>query len=73
MLVYSLSPRAYEGLVELAQDSVWCRDYSRILRYLEATVTSKEAMQMSHDGTPNSLGWREIAFLEETEHLTTPR
>jgi hypothetical protein len=67
MLLYSLSPGAYDGLRRLAQDSRWCPDYERILRYLEVVVSRKEAAKLTaasitHPSLP--LDWKQVAFLE---------
>lgn len=76
MKVYSLSPSAYEGLLELASDSLWCRDYQRILRFLDAAVSLEEAAVLGTDCNDTSADhktWKQVAFLGSTEQVSIRR
>ncbi len=76
MVVYSLSPGAYQGLLEVAQHPHFCRDYDRIHRYLEVVVAAREAVLVPGDpsAAPDScMGWKLFAFLEATEQLDIHR
>ena len=66
MLLYSLSPGAYDGLRRLAQDPRWCPDYDRILRYLEVVVCAREAALLGDEPTTHadSSDWIQLAILD---------
>ena len=68
MTVYSLSPDAYQGLINLARDSRWCSDYARLLRYLDVVVSLNEATLLGSDQSPSlpadRSAWIQIAFLD---------
>jgi hypothetical protein len=73
MVLYSMSPRAYEGLMNLARDPHWCADYARILRYLDVVVSLKEAALVGEEsGMPpaDHATWTRVAFVE-TQGATT--
>jgi hypothetical protein len=68
VILYSMSPSAYEGLITLANDRRWCSDYARILRYLEVLVSLNEAVL--HETETASLPanhptWTQIAFMDD--------
>jgi hypothetical protein len=66
--LYSLSPSAYRGLIDLAKDPRWCPDYSRLLRYLDVAVSLKEAALLEDgttDDSPEHISWTQIAFLDD--------
>jgi hypothetical protein len=63
-----MSPSAYDGLIKLANDRLWCSDYARILRYLDVAVSMKEAVLHENDkaGLPaDHPTWTQIAFMDD--------
>jgi hypothetical protein len=67
MLLYSLSPGAYDGLRRLAQDPRWCPDYDRILRYIDVVVCAREAALLGDEPTTHpadSADWIQLAILD---------
>jgi hypothetical protein len=76
MMVYSLSPAAYSGLLELADNSTWCGDYDRILRYLDVVEAATEAQRLSVNqkmSVEQFPGWRLVSFPRSAEHLHVQR
>jgi hypothetical protein len=67
MVLYSMSPRAYQGLMELAKNPRWCSDYARILRYLDVVVLAKEAALLGNESESlpaDHATWTKVAFVE---------
>jgi hypothetical protein len=76
MMLYALSPGAYEGLLNLTKDSQWCSDYERVLRYLEVVVSMQQAKLVEKGAerfAPPGVNWKEVAVMEVTDELSIRR